>query len=106
MAANSISDSDGEVLTHVLGILEEITADWDVGTISAESRLVELNLESINLVYFIAELQQSYGLEQHLFARIRSAGRPLAELRVADIAEYVQEICRAREARCEEPRHG
>jgi acyl carrier protein len=106
MATNSISDSDGEVLAHVLSILEEITADWDVGTISAESRLAELNLESINLVYFIAELQQSYGLKQHLFARIRSAGRPLGELQVADIAEYVQEICGAREARGEEPRHG
>jgi acyl carrier protein len=90
MAASSIDDPDGEVLAHVLGILEEITSDWDVGTISADSRLQELNLESINLVYFIAELQQKYGLGQRLFTHIRLAGRPLAELRVADIAEFIE----------------
>lgn len=102
MAASSIGDSDGEVLAHVLGILEDIASDWDVGKISADSRLAELNLESINLVYFIAELQQKYGLQQHLFTRIRSAGRPLAELRVTDIAKFIQEIRGAREAPREE----
>jgi acyl carrier protein len=102
MAASSIGDSDGEVLAHVLGILEEITSEWDIGEISADSRLAELNLESINLVYFIAELQQKYGLEQHLFTRVRSAGRPLAELRVADIAKFIQDIRGAREAPLEE----
>jgi acyl carrier protein len=98
MTARSSDDPDGEVLAHVLGILEEITGDWDVGKISADSRLADLNLESINLVYFIAELQQKYGLQQHLFTRIRSAGRPLAELRIADIADFVQEIRGARDA--------
>lgn len=98
MAANSTGDPRGEVLAHVLAILEEITADWDVGKISADSRLADLNLESINLVYLIAELQQKYELQQQLFTRIRSAGRPLAELRVADIAEFVQEIRGARQA--------
>jgi len=76
----------------VIGILREITADWDVGEISAESRLAILNLESINLVYFIAELQQKYALQQRLFTQIRSAGRPLADLRVVDIVNFVQEL--------------
>ena len=85
-----------EVMAHVIGILEEITADWDVGAITAESRLADMNLESINLVYFIADLQQEYGLQQRLLARIRAADRPLPELRVADVVQYVQELRGAR----------
>jgi acyl carrier protein len=92
MTQRARGDGPGEVMDHVIGILREITADWDVGEISAESRLAILNLESINLVYFIAELQQKYGLQQRLFTQIRSAGRPLADLRVADIVNFVQEI--------------
>lgn len=92
MAAHANGDGYGEVLAHVIGILEEITGGWDVDTILAESRLAELYLESINFVYFIAELQQTYDLQQRLLARIRSTGRPLGELRVADIAVFVQEI--------------
>ena len=86
------------VLTHVIGILQEITSDWDVGTISSDTRLADLNLESINLVYFIAELQQQYGLQQRLFTRIRSTDRAVAELTVGDVVQLVQDIRHAREA--------
>ena len=82
----------GEVLEHVIGVLEEITNDWDVGPISADSRLAALNLESINLVYFIAELQQTYGLRQQLVTRIRSTARSLGDLCVDDIVDFVHEI--------------
>ena len=97
MAANPYGDGRDEVMAHVIGVLEAITGDWDVGEISADSRLAALSLESINLVYFIAELQQTYGLQQQLFTRIRSAARPLADLRVADIVDFVQEIRDARQ---------
>ena len=92
-----------EVLEHVIRILEEITDDWDVGPISAESRLASLNLESINLVYFIAEIQQKYGLRQQLFTRIRSAARVLGDLRVGDIVDFVHEIQLSGAEQHEEP---
>ncbi len=100
--AHGNGDARGEVMAHVIGVLEAITGEWDVGQISADSRLAALNLESINLVYFIAELQQTYGLQQRLFTRIRSADRPLADLRVADIVDFVQEVREARDGRREE----
>jgi|ERR1700737_1480611 acyl carrier protein len=103
MTPQANDDGYGEVLAHVIGILQEITADWDVGEISAGSRLATLNLESINLVYFIAELQQKYALQQQLFTRIRAADRPLADLRVADVVDFVREMRGAREPRREEP---
>ena len=105
MTLHANGDSHGEVLAHVIGILQEITADWDVGEISADSRLAALNLESINLVYFIAELQQKYALQQQLFHRIRAADRPLADLRVVDVVDFVREMRGAREPGREEPRH-
>ena len=87
----------GDVLEHVIAILREITVDWDVGEISTESRLAALNLESINLVYFIAELQQKYALKQQLFTRIRAADRPIADLRVGDVVDVVLEMRGARD---------
>ena len=96
-------DGHSEVLAQVIGILQEITADWDVGEISADSQLATLNLESINFVYFIAELQQKYALQQQLFTRIREADRPLGDLRVGDVVDFVHEVLGAREPRHEEP---
>jgi len=102
MTAHAHDDSYGEVLAHVISVLKEITGDWDVGQISATTQLDALNLESINFVYFIAELQQKYGLRQQLLARIRSIERPIADLRVADLVNLVEEVRYAREERREE----
>jgi acyl carrier protein len=102
MIAQANGDAYGEVLAHIVGILQEITAEWDVGEISADSRLATLNLESIDLVYFIAELQQKYALQQQLFTRIRAADQALADLRVVDVVDLVQELRGAREQRREE----
>jgi hypothetical protein len=96
MAPQAAGNGRDAVLAHVVGVLKAITDEWDVGEISADSQLAALNLESINLVYFIAELQQTYGLQQRLFLRIRSADQPLTELRVSDVVDFVQEIRRAR----------
>jgi acyl carrier protein len=102
MSAHGNGAGRGEVLAHVIRVLQEITDDWDVGQISADSPLATLNLESINLVYFIAELQQKYGLQQQLFTRIRATARPLGDLRVGDIVDLVHEIHGAARQR-EEP---
>lgn len=95
-------DGYSEVLAYMIGVLQEITADWDVGEITADSRLATLNLESINLVYLIAELQQKYDLGQQLFLRIRAADRPLADLRVVDVVDLVLELRGACENRPKE----
>jgi acyl carrier protein len=102
MASRGNGHERGEVLPHIIRVLEEITGEWDVAEISAASRLATLNLESINLVYLIAELQQKYGLQQQLFTRIRATGRALGDLRVAEIADFVDEIRRTRGDRREE----
>ena len=102
MAPQAAGDGRDAVMVHVIGVLEAITDEWDVGEISADSQLGALNLESINLVYFIAELQQTYRLQQRLFTRIRSADRSLTELRVSDVVDFVQEIRGARHRREEE----
>ena len=46
-----------EVLGFVTEVLAELTADLDVGGIHPEDRLGQLGLESISLVYLIAEVQ-------------------------------------------------
>jgi len=86
----------------MISVLKEITGDWDVGEISATTQLGALNLESINFVYLIAELQQKYGLRQRFLTRIRSIERPIADLRVAELVDLVEEIRYAREERREE----
>ncbi|NTU64774.1 MAG: acyl carrier protein, partial [Chloroflexi bacterium] len=80
------------ILEYVTQILREITADWDVGEITADTRLGHLGLESINLVYFIAEMQQHYGLRDGLFHRLRADATRLTDRRVGDIVDMVQDI--------------
>jgi acyl carrier protein len=80
------------ILQYVVGILREITADWDVGEITAETCLGNLGLESISLVYLIAEIQQHYDLRDLLFKRLRAAEVNITLLRVADIVDLVSEL--------------
>lgn len=79
-------------LQHVIRILGDITADWDVGQIAPDTRLGDLGLESINLVYLIAEIQQYYGLQDLLFRRLVAAGIPINDLSVADVVGFIDEI--------------
>jgi acyl carrier protein len=99
MTACVNSGGQGDVLAHVISILADITSDWDPGVISATTRLGALNLESINFVYFIAELQQKYALQQRLLARIKSTDTPFADLMVGDVAAFVQEVRGPQEGR-------
>jgi acyl carrier protein len=82
------------ILGYVIEILREITADWDVGEIDAATGLGQLGLESINLVYFIAEVQQNYGLRDALFNQLRADETLLVDRRVGEIVEMVQAIRR------------
>jgi acyl carrier protein len=82
------------ILDYVTEILREITADWDVGEITAATGLGHLGLESINLVYFIAEVQQHYDLRDALFNHLRADETLLVNRRVGDIVDVVQAIRR------------
>jgi hypothetical protein len=87
------------ILRYVTDILTEITAEWDVGEISHESRLGDLGLESISLVYLIAEIQQHYHLQDLLFNRLRAAGIPIHDLCVTDVVGFIYEILLKRNVR-------
>lgn len=80
------------ILQYVVGILREITADWDVEEINADTGLGNLGLESISLVYLIAEIQQHYNLQDLLFKRLRAAEVNITLLRVGDIVDLVSEL--------------
>jgi hypothetical protein len=79
------------LLRYVTEILSEITQDWDVGEIVPSSRLGDLVLESISLVYLFGELQQTYQLGDALFSRLRRDKVQLNDLLVADVVQLVAE---------------
>ena len=86
------SPERGEILRYILEILREVTADWDVGEISPETRLGDLGLESISLVYLIAEVQHYYNLQDLLFQKLRMAVINIKDLRIADVVDLVCEV--------------
>jgi hypothetical protein len=85
----------GQILRYVIQMLEDITADWDVGIVAPETSLGELGLESINLVYLIAEIQYTYGLEDFLFRRLTEAGISVNDLQVDRLVNFVVELVSA-----------
>ena len=86
------STERGAILSYVLDILREVTADWDIDEISAETRLGDLGLESISLVYLIAEVQHYYNLQDLLFQKLRTAAINIKDVRVADVVDFVCEV--------------
>lgn len=90
--------TDQRIADFVGGILSEITQDWDVGEINPGTRLGDLGVESIALVYLLAEIQQHYGLEDALFERLRREGLNVVELRVGQLVAMVRELMLSRAA--------
>lgn len=56
---------------------------------TADTRLVDLGVESISLIYLISELQQHFGLEERLFQHLRDSERLLVDMQVNDILSGV-----------------
>ncbi len=90
------STNDDEIFRYVSGVLREVTADLDVDEITPHTQLGSLGLESISLVYLIAEIQQHYGLQDRLFSKLRAKAMNIQALRVADVVGYTGEILAAR----------
>lgn len=99
MANTTVS---GQKVVEIFGALKEILADlnedWDVGEVTYDTRLVDLGLESISLVYLIAELQQTYALEDKLFRKMRNDGSLLKDMTVGDILTSLNELMAANTA--------
>jgi hypothetical protein len=66
-------------------LLQDINDDSDSGEVTLETRLVDLGLESISLVYLMAELQQMHGLGDALFRLMRGKGMLMKDMSVGDI---------------------
>jgi aryl carrier-like protein len=81
-----------DVLPFLLELLEEITADIDLEPLSADSELGSLGLESINLVYLIAELQQELGLGDALISLLRRERIDVRTLRAGVLARLVERL--------------
>jgi len=79
----------------VMAVLREIVDDLqddlelDEVDLTPGTRLVDLGMESISLVYLVSELQQHYRQGDGVFRRLRAEGRLLAGMTVGDIVQSV-----------------
>jgi acyl carrier protein len=83
--------AEPEVFELVVGKLRELTADMDVGQLSAETSVKALGLRSIVVVNAIAEIQDHYQLQNELFQRLLASGLLLDEQTIGDLVRYVME---------------
>lgn len=81
-----------EIFQTVKDILEDVAEDWDVDDITPDTRLVDLGMESISLVYLVAELQQHYELGDKLFAKMRAEGTLLKDMSVNDVLTSIHTL--------------
>jgi hypothetical protein len=73
----------------VVDLLGDIAADLDLPPLTAQTPLGSLGLESINLVYLIAELQGEFALGDALIARLRADRIDIRTLSVHEMALLV-----------------
>lgn len=78
-----------EILNYVVEVLKDITSEWDVGEIGAETRLGDMGLQSINLVYLISDIQQHYDLKDLLYTELVKAGVLFNDLHVREVVDMV-----------------
>lgn len=85
----TLTNEDVSAVLHE--IFEDLGEDLDLGlvTLTPDTRLLDLGLESISLVYLVSELQQHYGLGDRLFRRMRDAGALIRDLSVGELQDMV-----------------
>lgn len=86
-----MSGASEDVLGVVRAIFGDLMEDLDLGDveIDSETRLVDLGVESISLVYLVSEVQQHFQLGDAVFRRLRDEGQLLTEMSVGDIVDAV-----------------
>ncbi|WP_195909185.1 acyl carrier protein [Microlunatus sp. Gsoil 973] len=84
----------------VLGLITEITRDVDTRPVTWDRRLGDLGLESISLVYLIAELQQQLSLGDRLVRELRIRSRvELPMITVGELADLAASLSQPTKAR-------
>lgn len=89
--ANITYDDAFGVLKEIFEDLED-DLDSDGGELSADTKLIDLGMESISLVYLMSELQMNYGLGDALFRKMRDEDKLLVNMTVDDILNSVVEL--------------
>jgi hypothetical protein len=84
-----------QIFASLTELLHDVNEDWETAEIKSGTRLVELGLESISLVYLIAELQQMYGLGDRLFRKMRDEGSFLKDMTIGDIVNALGALIEA-----------
>jgi hypothetical protein len=79
-----------EATTHVLEILQCLTADKDVN-LSLGMTLSDTGLDSVCIAYLIGDLQQYYALNDSLFTAITAAQLPLMAMTVSRLIDFVED---------------
>lgn len=82
------------VMTVLQEIFADLAEDLDLDDLELDpsTRLVDLGMESISLVYLVSELQQHYGQGDAVFRRMREAQVTLNDMTLGDIARTVVEV--------------
>jgi aryl carrier-like protein len=84
---------DGDAVFRSLKeLLDDINDGSEGDEITPDTRLVDFGLESISLVYLLAELQQMYGLGDALFRQMRSEGTFIKDMSVGDILNSLRAL--------------
>lgn len=89
MVEQDDSQDIAEVMTAIRALIEDVAEDWDLGEVSEATRLVDLGMESISLVYLVAELQQQFGLGDALFNHLRKQDQLIRDMTVGDLANSI-----------------
>ncbi len=83
-----------EILEDTIGIINEMTSDWDIGFsggINADTKLIEdLGFESIDVVQLVGAIEEHFQKSGLPFEEILiKDGNYVDEIRVSEIAEFL-----------------
>ncbi len=94
MTTGTSAPGRDELLRDLLGILGDLTSDWDTefsGTIGADTRLIaDLAFESIDVVQLIVAIEERYRRRDLPFEELLMVdGRYVEEIRVGELVEFL-----------------
>jgi hypothetical protein len=70
-------------------VLAGLIQEADGPPIEYATQMGDTGLDSICVAYFIGELQQFYGLGDALYKMLVAANRPILQVRVSDLVEFI-----------------
>jgi len=86
---DSTVSARADVVAYIADLLADVLGDTEIVDINEYTRLDALGLQSISLVYLIAEIQDKYRLDDALFDRLRSSRTRVTELSVGNVVDLV-----------------